>query len=107
MLSKMKTEAISVIWIDDCNRLCIQPDATTFEMIYGSAMGVNWNHQNHYLYSQVMNSWTPIDWFRQILAAVQSEYEYHLYTTEKTEWKNIDKSLVNLIKAESVCSYPL
>ena len=27
----MKTEAVSIIWIDDSNRLCIQPDTTTFE----------------------------------------------------------------------------
>ena len=74
----MKTEAISIIWIDDSNRLCIQPATTTFEMIYRSAMGVQWNGENHYLYSQAIHSWTPVDWFHQILAAVEVEYGYHL-----------------------------
>ncbi len=103
----MKTEAVSIIWIDDSNRLCIQPDTTTFEMIYRSAMGVQWNDENHYLYSQAIHSWTPVDWFHQILAAVEVEYGYRLYITEKTEWKNIDMSLKKLIERESMSCYPL
>jgi hypothetical protein len=103
----MKTEAISIIWIDDSNRLCIQPDNMTFEMIYRSAMGVQWNTENRHLYSQVLNSGTPIDWFHQILAAVEIEYGYRLCITEKTKWKNIDTPFKMLIETDSMSCYPL
>ena len=97
----MKIESISRIWVDKSNRLCIQPEKTTFEFIYRSAMGVQWNNENHYFYSQIMRSWNPVDWFRQILSAVEVEYGYFLYITEKTEWENIDEFFKGLIEAES------
>jgi len=95
----MKNELISRIWVDKSNRLCIQPEKATFELIYRSAMGVQW--ENNYLYSQIMRSGSPIEWFRQILRAVEVEYGHYLYITEKTEWENIDVSLKGLIEAES------
>ena len=98
---QMKIEPISRIWIDKSNRLCIQPDKITFELIYRSAMGVQWNSENHYLFSQIMISWTPVDWFRQIISAVEAEYGRHLYITEKTERENINGSFRRLIEAES------
>lgn len=103
----MKTEPISKIWVDYTNRLCIQAHNTTFEMIYRSAVGVQWNDENHYLYSQIMRSRNPLDWFRQILGAVEVEYGYILYITEKTEWKNIDGTFKRLIETESESRHSL
>ncbi len=97
----MKNELISRIWVDKSNRLCIQPEKATFELIYRNATGVQWNNENNCLYSQIMRSWSPIDWFRQIISAVEVEYGHCLYTTEKTEWENIDTSFKGLIEAES------
>ena len=98
---QMIIEPISRIWIDESNRLCIQLEKATFELIYRSAMGVEWNNEKHYLYSQIMYSWTTLKWFRQILSAVEVEYAHHLFITEKTEWENIDGSSKWLIDAEN------
>jgi len=97
----MKIEPISRIWVDKSNRLCIQPVETTFELIYRSAMGVQWNNENLFIYSQMMGLWTPVDWFRQILSAVEVEYGLCLYITEKTQWENIDGSFKELIEVEN------
>lgn len=64
-------------------------------------MRVQWNDENHYLYSQTMRSWNPVNWFCQILSAVEVEYGYNLYITEKTEWENIDEVFKSLIETES------
>ena len=97
----MKIEPILKIWIDKSNRLCIQSTETTFELIYRSTMGVQWNNEHLFMYSQIMGSWSPVDWFNQMLRAVEVEYGLCLFITEKTEWENIDESFKELIKAES------
>lgn len=94
----MNTEQIKKIWIDNSNRLCIQPQTATFELIYRSAMGVNWNTSEHYLCPTSVGSWSSIDWFHQIISALENEYGYQLCITEKTQWENIDESLKQSIK---------
>ena len=60
-------------------------------------MGVQWNGEYHYLYSQVMDTHNVVDWFQQIIRAVETEYGYSLYITEETEWNNITESTKNHI----------
>ena len=96
----MNKDQISRIWIDNLNRLCIEPQTATFEQIYRSAMGVHWNAPEHFLYPKSVGSWSPIEWFRQIIFAVKSEYGYQLHITEKTKWENIDAQLKQSIERE-------
>ena len=89
----MSNEEIKKIWIDKSNRLCIQPQKVTFEMIYRSAMGVYWDVSEHYLYPLSVGSWQPIKWYYHIVDAVKNEYNYQLYITSNTQWENINESL--------------
>ncbi len=96
----MKSFKISKVWIDASNRLCIKPQKVTFEQIYRSATGVQWNFKERFLYSQSMLSILPTDWYLRILSAVESEYGCHLIITKRTKWDNIDESLKQLILEE-------
>lgn len=97
----MKSEQILKIWIDNSNRLCIEPKTVTFELIYRSAMGVHWNASERFLHPSSVGSWPPIDWFRQIISAVKNEYGYQLIITKKTKWENIDEALKQSIEIEN------
>lgn len=89
----MRQEQISRIWVNEANLLCIQPRTQKFEFIYRSAMNVYWNEAGRYLYNRIVGSWSPVDWLRQIISAVEIEYGYHLFITEDTKWENIDDSI--------------
>ncbi len=89
----MDTEEIKKIWIDKSNRLCIQPQTVTFEMIYRSAMGVYWDASKNCLYPLSVGSWSPSQWYHQIVSAVKDEYKYQLCITNITQWENIDETI--------------
>ena len=61
-------------------------------------MGVHWNESESYLYPASVSSWSPIEWFHQIISAVETEYVYKLCFTERTQWENIKESVKQSIK---------
>ncbi len=87
----MKSDAIKQIWIDPAGSICIRPESKTFDKIYRSAMGIDWNDAEVYLYPREKGSWSPTQWFRQILLAVINEYRCELYLTPETSWSNTDE----------------
>lgn len=97
----MESNPIAKLWIDDTGKLCVQPKSAKFEYIYRSAMGVQWNSSEGYLYPPIEGSWAPNDWFRQILAAVKNEYGCKLYLTPETNWANIDEVTRTTIESEN------
>ena len=61
-------------------------------------MGVQWNVEGRFLYSMKIDKWLPADWYRQIAAAVESEYGFKLRLEWKTIWKNVDNQQKAAIK---------
>jgi|LSQX01.1.fsa_nt_gb hypothetical protein len=96
----MNSDVIKEIWIDSAGSICVKPKSKRFEYIYRSAMGIDWNSTEGFLFPRLLGSWSPADWFRQILAAVRNEYEFELFITPETEWINIDKSTREAIESE-------
>jgi hypothetical protein len=88
---RMNSDVIKEIWIDNTGSLCIRPKSERFEFIYRSAKGVYWNSAEEFIYPQIIGSWSPADWFRQVLEAVKDEYGCRLYLTSETSWANIDE----------------
>jgi hypothetical protein len=74
----MKIENISKISIDQDGRLIIMPEKETFEYIYRSASGTNWNNENKYLFSQIPHEWSIIKWFSHMIQIVILEYHITL-----------------------------
>ena len=64
-------------------------------------MEVQWNEATGTLHSPVPRAWSYGDWFRQILAAVQDEYGYHLQLTPHTSWCNVGPETQSSIVAAS------
>lgn len=96
----MNSDAIEEIWIGTAGSICVKPKSEKFEYIYRSAMGIDWNSSEGFLYPRIIGSWLPTDWFRQILAAVRNEYRCELYISLETEWRNIDKATREAIESE-------
>ena len=88
----MKIELIAEVSILE-NKLIVKPEKESFEQIYRSAMEVNWNEEKKVLYSPVPRDWSYINWFKQIISAVQQEYGCTLKTAENTRWFNIPGEL--------------
>jgi hypothetical protein len=63
-------------------------------------MGVYWNSSERFLYPRIIGSWSPTDWFRQILKVARDEYGCKLYLTSKTRWTNIDEVTRKAIESE-------
>lgn len=93
----MKTEIIDKILIDNSGTLCIKPHKLVFDMIYRSAMGVHWNDNEFFLYHHSKGSWSVIQWYQQIIKAVNIEYGINLVINQKTKWENINDIIKNEI----------
>jgi hypothetical protein len=96
----MDSDVIKQIWLDTTGSICVKPNSKRFDYIYRSAMGIYWNSSEGFLYPRIVGSWSPTDWFRQILAADRNEYHCELYITLETEWINIDKGTRKAIECE-------
>jgi len=88
----MTTDNISEIGIDELGRLYIVPKVRTFPYIYREAMGVHWDDEKKFLYSPAPKEWTYLDWFKQIISAVEAQ-SCELKVVEETAWVNIDSIL--------------
>ncbi len=89
----MNLEKISEIAIDDSGRLIVKPMKQNFEHIYRSALEVHWDSKKECLYSPKPREWTYLDWYKQIISAVESEYGYELVLTVETKWTNTPDTL--------------
>ena len=96
----MNSDEIKDIWIDNTGRLCIRPKSEKFEYIYRSAMGIYWDSSELFLYPRIIGSWSPADWFRQILKAVADEYGCKLILTSRTRWTGIGKDTNKALESE-------
>lgn len=96
----MKTEIIKEIKIASNGRLQVVPSKHDFSQIYRSAMEIHWDNAAHCLYApEKMKDWSYLDWFKQILKAVNSEYGYVLSIDKETKWSNVPNELINKIKS--------
>jgi len=78
--------------------LFIKPKGYSFSMIYRSAMGVQWDENTKSLYHNPTKDWDAIQWYKQILSAVKSEYGAELKVCSKTIYENIDEKTKTVIK---------
>ncbi len=90
---KMNSDTISEIAIDDSGRLTVKPSRQEFEHIYRAALEVHWDHKKHCLYSPKPREWSYLDWYKQIVSAVMSEYGYKLVVNQETKWAEIPNTL--------------
>ena len=87
---------IEEITIDAAGRLLVRPvlkTGTDFAFIYRAAVGVNWDPRSASLVAPKPKEWSYIDWFRNIIAAVRSEYGDQLTLSSETEWSNVPSDL--------------
>ncbi len=89
----MNSEKITEIAIDDSGRLTVKPDKQKFERIYRTALEVHWDSKKERLYSPKPGEWTYLDWYKQIISAVESEYGRKLVLTAETKWTDIPDTL--------------
>jgi len=96
----VKTEIIREIKINSRGRLQVVPFKQNFEFIYRSATEIHWDNKENCLYApEKMKDWSYVDWFKQILNAVRSEYGYILCIVKETNWINVPNDLIDQIKS--------
>ncbi len=91
----MKTDIIIELKIDNQKRLTIKPLKESFEFIYRSVSDVHWDNKNKILYNSELKEASYLDWYKQIVDAVASEYCCRLVLSNNTIWKNIPDDLKN------------
>lgn len=99
---RMNSEAITLIRIDEKNRICITPKETDFQYIYRAAMEVHWDGSGKFLHSPVPREWSHLQWFKQIIGAARDEYGCQLLVTDQTAWENVpDTTKEEILKTMS------
>lgn len=94
--------AIEEIGLDDQGYLFVRPltaAADEFAYIYRAAMGIRWNTQLRALHAYEPARWAATDLYKQIFAAVRSEYGVQLKVTPGTLWSRIPADVRNSIQA--------
>jgi hypothetical protein len=89
----MTEDIISSVEIDAGGQLCVRPAKGEFDLIYRAGMQVGWNPARRCLFSPKPDEWSYPRWFRQIVAAVASEYRVRLVLTAETRWTNVSDVL--------------
>jgi hypothetical protein len=105
----MNSESITLIRIDEQNRICITPKKMDFQFIYRAAMEVHWDGSGKFLHSPVPREWSHFQWFKQIIDAAKDEYGCLLLVTDQTAWENVpDKTKEEILKilASATAGYP-
>jgi len=98
----MQIQAIAEVGIDDERRVFVRPVEGNFEQIYRAAMEVYWDRVTGRLSHPTRRNWSPLQWYRQIIAAMADEYGVHLQLTEKTVWSNVPSDLRAEIEADRI-----
>lgn len=93
---------IAAVSIDDAGQLSVLPQlgpSENYAFIYRAAMGVKWDPALHSLVAPTPKEWSYLDWFKQIIAAVDDEYGQHLVLSYDTLWHNVPDDLRTEIEA--------
>ena len=80
---------IAKVAIDSSGRVIVVPACGDFSFIYRAGMGVHWHAETRALSSHVAKNKSSIDWFMQIVKAVDSEYGKHMFASPNTKWEDI------------------
>jgi hypothetical protein len=97
----MRQTAIDEIAIDQAGRLLVRPrlgPAHDFAFIYRDASGVRWDAGSRSLVAPAPETWSYLDWLKQIVAAVSSEYGHRLQLTPETRWSGVPAELQSSIE---------
>ncbi len=89
------TVAIDEVEVDPVIGVLVRPRiaaAEHYEYIYRAASGVRWQHQKRALIAYELSDLSPVQWFHQIVASVQSEYGQVLELRPDTRWTNVSES---------------
>ncbi len=100
----MREEEIAEVGIDKERRVFVRPASGDFEQIYRTATGVYWDRATRRLSHPVPREWTPVRWFRQILADIAYEYRVRLELTDRTVWTDVSVDLRSKFEARSETS---
>ena len=84
---------IEKISLHEDDILYVKPKGYFFEMLYRSTMGVHWDEPQKCLYHDPPKSWNTLQWYRQIIAAVENEYGITLKVCPETVFENIDEKI--------------
>ena len=102
----MVDEYIEKIIVNQNGTLSIQPKGRSFDMIYRSAMGVDWDAKELCLTHNPSEDWNAFLWYLQILDAVKSEYGVVLKLSPETSFVNIDDDTISRIKSSQINKVP-
>jgi Integron Cassette Protein Hfx_Cass5 len=94
--------AIEEIGLDDQGHLFVRPTAAStdeFTFIWRDASGIRWNRELRTLHAAEPERWDLVQLYRQIIAAVWSEYGVRLSTMPRTVWNRIPAELQTAIEA--------
>ena len=92
---------IEKIYVDNNQILFVKPKSYSFDKVYRSALGVNWDENKRCLYqAHTSREWGILRWFKQILLAAKSEYGITLKVCSDTIYENIGSELKKSIEDE-------
>lgn len=89
---------VAEVAVDGSGRVVVTPTPSAlsdFRFIYRAAMEVTWVPEAKALVGGPPREWSKLQWFKQIVSAVLSEYGMKLVLTPSTRWANVhdqDKS---------------
>ena len=93
---------IEKVYLHNDQILFVKPKSYSFDKIYRSAMGVNWDENKCCLYqAQHSREWSILRWFKQILLAVKSEYGITLKVSSDTIYESIESEVQKSIENEA------
>ena len=94
---------IEKVYLDNSQILFVKPKNYSFDKVYRSAMGVNWDENKCCLYqAQTSREWSILGWFKQILSAVKSEYGISLQLCSDTIYENIEAEVQKSMESEAL-----
>ena len=85
----MGRDHIACVGIDADGCLFVRPVSSVFPHIYRAAADVRWDEALGILVTNAPREMSYLNWFRQILKAVNDEYGTRLILTDGTEWHGI------------------
>ena len=89
----MRRDNILEISIDENGRLQFKPKKEKFALIYRSATEVHWDDKGLFLYSPRPREWTYLDWYKNIVSTIWTEYRCKLNLKNETSWTLIPEEL--------------
>lgn len=95
---------IEEIAIDGDGHLLVRPRLPAeddFAFIWRDASGIRWNETARALVAAEPQRWEGFNLYKQILAAVQSEYGKRLIVTAATRWSGVRNDLKERIQASA------